>query len=36
MQQLETTISTDLWIKASWEEYLEAIKNFPENQQSGY
>jgi Uma2 family endonuclease len=36
MQQLETTISTDLWIKASWEEYLEAIKNFPENQGKSY
>ncbi|MFN7217519.1 Uma2 family endonuclease, partial [Microcystis sp.] len=36
MQQLETTISTDLWIKGSWEEYLEAIKNFPENQGKSY
>ena len=36
MQQLETTISTDLWIKASWEEYLEAINNFPENQGKSY
>ena len=36
MQQLETTISTDLWIKATWKEYLEAIKNFPENQGKSY
>ncbi|MBE9090617.1 Uma2 family endonuclease [Microcystis aeruginosa LEGE 11464] len=36
MQQLETIISTDLWIKASWEEYLEAIKNFPENKGKSY
>ena len=36
MQQLETTISTDLWIKASWEEYLEAIKNLPENKGKSY
>jgi Uma2 family endonuclease len=36
MQQLETTISTDLWIKGSWEEYLAAIKNFPENQGKSY
>jgi Uma2 family endonuclease len=36
MQQLETTISTDLWIKGSWEEYLEAINNFPENKGKSY
>ena len=36
MQQLETTISTDLWIKGSWEEYLEAINNFPDNQGKSY
>jgi len=36
MQQLKTTISTDLWIKASWEEYLEAIKNLPENKGKSY
>jgi Uma2 family endonuclease len=36
MQQLETTISTDLWIKGSWEEYLAAINNFPENKGKSY
>ncbi len=36
MQQLETKGITDRWIKASWEEYLAAIKNFPENQGKSY
>ena len=36
MQQLETRGVTDRWIKGSWEEYLAAIKNFPENQGKSY
>jgi Uma2 family endonuclease len=36
MQQLETPILTDLWIKGSWGEYLEAIKNLPENTGKSY
>jgi Uma2 family endonuclease len=36
MQQLTTPIPTDLWIKGSWEEYLAAINNFPENTGKSY
>ncbi|MFB2807921.1 Uma2 family endonuclease, partial [Microcystis sp. BLCC-F209] len=36
MQQLETRGITDRWIRGSWEEYLAAIKNFPENQGKSY
>jgi Uma2 family endonuclease len=36
MQQLETRGITDSWIKGSWEEYLAAINNFPENQGKSY
>jgi len=36
MQQLETRGITERWIKGSWEEYLEAIKNLPENQGKSY
>ncbi|GAL94379.1 MAG: hypothetical protein RLZZ339_2737 [Cyanobacteriota bacterium] len=36
MQQLETRGITDSWIKGTWEEYLAAINNFPENQGKSY
>jgi hypothetical protein len=36
MQQLETRGITDSWIKGSWEEYLAAINNFPENKGKSY
>jgi Uma2 family endonuclease len=36
MTKLKTPIPTDLWIKGSWEEYIEAIKNLPENTGKSY
>ncbi|NCR22827.1 MAG: Uma2 family endonuclease [Microcystis aeruginosa L111-01] len=36
MQQLETRGITDSWIQGSWEEYLAAINNFPENKGKSY
>jgi Uma2 family endonuclease len=36
MKQLETIIPTDSWIKGSWEEYLETLKNLAEIKAKSY